>query len=681
MIVGGYFNPLDYGADSTGTTDSAAAIQDALDAADAAGGGCVFFPAGTYLIDDNISLTSTNSIRIDGDAAILQLGPSFFPGGANYQTYAFTFQGNAPTTVSINKLYPNFATLNTFVNAKKGDRVNIYDSNPANSWYGAGKDYVPSMTAFIDYADETGSRLNWIPEIDFYVAPAVAGVFTELDKTNIVIRVFNQDIYLTITNGVKFVGGVEDTVGGSAAAGYGLYLRYGRFDLNCDLEEVGGIRADGCELIYQGNILGAYQALQTNGLKVDGPAILRLSNSRIMNCRHAVQIGGGQIWEVSAYVDNCEFGSSRATFNENTYQGNALASFDLHGNAKYVYVNNTNIYEGLQQAAGKLYLNNCLVKNQSSVPLFFYRDSNDPASNNPNNCEFHIQNSQVLLAPRQSAFDASPPAGSGLFSSDVYFARDFGLAGGSGWIFSAVNTLFSTEDKTRWGSNTDLIIEPGQHNFELVEFVNCRFDAQTSNIRTFKISPRAPEAVVRVMGCVFQACGLTIGNANAVQDWNYLEIKNNFVENVDTSGSLNGSGIFVFGLENSVKNLDVIITNNHVVTQGATAGIGMNSCPSRTVKVFGNEVRYVGSATLGYGIRSHRNQTASGSITNFVAHVDGNTVTNLESTNTITTGIEILGLNAVGGTGLPAGFYATGNNAVKVAGTDITTTGSAITTV
>jgi len=50
MILGAPFNVLDYGADSTGATDSTVACQSAIDACVAAGGGTVYFPHGTYLL-------------------------------------------------------------------------------------------------------------------------------------------------------------------------------------------------------------------------------------------------------------------------------------------------------------------------------------------------------------------------------------------------------------------------------------------------------------------------------------------------------------------------------------------------------------------------------------------------------------------------------------------------------
>lgn len=49
-LLGGVHSVLAFGADPTGATDSTAAIQAAIDAASAAGGGIVHLPAGTYLV-------------------------------------------------------------------------------------------------------------------------------------------------------------------------------------------------------------------------------------------------------------------------------------------------------------------------------------------------------------------------------------------------------------------------------------------------------------------------------------------------------------------------------------------------------------------------------------------------------------------------------------------------------
>lgn len=69
MTSGAKFNVLDYGASNDGTNASATttAIQAAIDAAKAQGGGHVYLPAGKYLVNSTIDLTGGQSLIISGD--------------------------------------------------------------------------------------------------------------------------------------------------------------------------------------------------------------------------------------------------------------------------------------------------------------------------------------------------------------------------------------------------------------------------------------------------------------------------------------------------------------------------------------------------------------------------------------------------------------------------------------
>lgn len=66
MINGAPINVFDYGADATGSTDSLAAIQAAITAAQNAGGGVVYLPKGTYKITDTLTI-SDYGVSIIGD--------------------------------------------------------------------------------------------------------------------------------------------------------------------------------------------------------------------------------------------------------------------------------------------------------------------------------------------------------------------------------------------------------------------------------------------------------------------------------------------------------------------------------------------------------------------------------------------------------------------------------------
>src|SRR2546423_15064753 len=73
-----YYNALQYGADSTGATDSTSAIQAAITAAQNAGGGTIYFPSGTYLISSTLSIIHDN-VRLlgSGRTSVLQAAASF----------------------------------------------------------------------------------------------------------------------------------------------------------------------------------------------------------------------------------------------------------------------------------------------------------------------------------------------------------------------------------------------------------------------------------------------------------------------------------------------------------------------------------------------------------------------------------------------------------------------------
>jgi hypothetical protein len=65
------FNVRDYGATGDGTTNDAPAVDRAIAAANAAGGGTVDFPAGTYLAGGSIHMMSNVTLSLDAGATLL----------------------------------------------------------------------------------------------------------------------------------------------------------------------------------------------------------------------------------------------------------------------------------------------------------------------------------------------------------------------------------------------------------------------------------------------------------------------------------------------------------------------------------------------------------------------------------------------------------------------------------
>lgn len=93
-----WFNVLDYGAVGDGVTDDRAAIQSAIDAAEAAGGGTVYFPAGTYVNNTATLVIDSDKVTIQfEDGAILDLGEGiggFTITGDHVSVYSAYLAGN-----------------------------------------------------------------------------------------------------------------------------------------------------------------------------------------------------------------------------------------------------------------------------------------------------------------------------------------------------------------------------------------------------------------------------------------------------------------------------------------------------------------------------------------------------------------------------------------------------------
>src|SRR5258707_13004145 len=75
-FLAGFITPQDYGAVGNGVADDTAAVQAALNAAKAAGGGTVFFPEGTYLCTPAgspliaLDMTGMQGVKLQGSNAL-----------------------------------------------------------------------------------------------------------------------------------------------------------------------------------------------------------------------------------------------------------------------------------------------------------------------------------------------------------------------------------------------------------------------------------------------------------------------------------------------------------------------------------------------------------------------------------------------------------------------------------
>jgi len=88
-------------ANPNGASDAYSAIQNAIDAAGAAGGGVVALPAGTFMIDHYLALENNVELTGSGPATVIKAGPGFLSNQAPGGGYPLiTTAGASGTTIS-----------------------------------------------------------------------------------------------------------------------------------------------------------------------------------------------------------------------------------------------------------------------------------------------------------------------------------------------------------------------------------------------------------------------------------------------------------------------------------------------------------------------------------------------------------------------------------------------------
>lgn len=129
MISGSMVNVVDYGATGDGTTDDTSAVQAAI-----ATGQSVFFPKGTYLISDQLTVETTGQMLVgDGLQTVIKNSTTsdiiIYVGGSSnvdkVQIKDLTIEGNALTTYGL-KVQGNDDSLSA---ARNGVVENVYFDN------------------------------------------------------------------------------------------------------------------------------------------------------------------------------------------------------------------------------------------------------------------------------------------------------------------------------------------------------------------------------------------------------------------------------------------------------------------------------------------------------------------------------------------------------------------------
>jgi len=626
---------------------------------------------GDYLIDNPVILTSANKYKVIGNGTFI-MGPSFADGQPNADSHVMTFQGGAPRIVSTTNLFYNYWKEASVADVPKGTRILISDDDPANYWDVGGNNYRNSLQTFVDYADVTNGVMNFYPEINFPVA-LDNSTTKEITDTNIVILVYESDIEVVIESGIKFAGDLNSTTTFARAYAKGILVKRGRFDIKADFTEVSdAIRVEEAICYYQGTMQGGTSLFGGNGIKPIQGSTLYVDNSTITGYRHAVGVGGSTQDGASAYISNSTLGDSRQSYNSSTYPQDEHRALDCHGNSQVLRTVNCNI-RGLQVGAGVTSIVNSKIHSQTNPPIELR--GQEPADNG----ELYIDNCDIVLASYFPSNSDALGGGIGTFETSIYFMKDSGFASvAAGWKIGFKNSRFKVADPTNYASGTILYIEPGNVDYDLFVLDNCNFIFTGTNIREIAIDPKVIDGQVHITNNKLNGLAMTVGVRGSVsQDWNTMYVEHNKIMNIDeTAGQGYSHGLQISGNTGvSSNNTELHVIDNTVHSFGVTGGITINDSVNEAVICKSNYFKYTGTAGLGYGIRTNVNQNTTSN--HIIAHVDGNTVQGAYAStgNTITTGIQINGLAG------PAGFYATGNNSVQNATTDITTTGTAITKV
>lgn len=158
MIDGASINVLDYGADATGATNSATAIQAALNAVPS--GGELVFPAGTYLINSQLTV-SVNSIRIRGEVPYLG-GTKIQANAASInlfkvESYGVFFQNLTLNGFETSSVYGENTTCKGIV-FQRGNNTKDIDSQVQNCFFDQLETGVYGIGANLEVLNSTFQR-------------------------------------------------------------------------------------------------------------------------------------------------------------------------------------------------------------------------------------------------------------------------------------------------------------------------------------------------------------------------------------------------------------------------------------------------------------------------------------------------------------------------------------------
>jgi len=242
MIEGAVANVLDYGADPTGATDSYAAIQAAVNAADA-----VFIPTGTFLVSQEVTLNTNSYLFGAGKESVIKKTDELVPycvAASNKQNITIkdlALDGNRVITTFQNSIQCLFVT-----SCDKVTVENVYAYNARND--GLVFEFSSNVLVSSCYAynnNKVGIYFSGCDEIVCIGNTARANGGTSVTGSGIAVAatwnaavtgntcVENKEAEIVIGRGSRFVSVTGNVLGGTfnSAAPNGIWV---------NAEQIGG---------------------------------------------------------------------------------------------------------------------------------------------------------------------------------------------------------------------------------------------------------------------------------------------------------------------------------------------------------------------------------------------------------------------------------------------------------
>lgn len=679
--------------DAADGTDITPALHRARDIIIARGGGKIDVPlkglATTLVCETACSLLFPGlTVEIDWHNNVITAGDSFKLDGVNEFDHFLTIGGDDPTDISgtVTQLFGTYAMTNAAFSGERGTRLYMASDNPADLWDVGDNNYRPSMRNWANFPDNANNILNFERKINFRM-DILGATDRELDPTYFKLYACLGDARVTMRN-VLFIGdfspiGVDPdpSEGGYEAGGTrtkGIKLTGGRFTL--DNVNASGLytaitawyaevtwRDSYCHATWNG--YGAKLVLGTHMVGI---------NLQILGSRHAIGVAGTGSFAGASFVGiGCEFGEERDAFNPDLYPGETFGAFDHHGNAWESVLIGCTVYGHISTANGKITCTGGtkIWKSQTKGAVLFTATGGDRG-------EVFIDDSCEIIVPRYIR-PVDEGGGAGSFSSDAYLFKHQTDIGPVDWVLRCAAKV-TCEDGTTWPADSILRLEPGNMVFKEVDFSRMRFELRGTNFGRITLSGKSAGGILKMLNAYVDGAGVSALEESTLDDFGHVDVSQNEVYNDDPVASY-GWAIRILGDTGATSvTKSIRAVGNKGRTIGTQGIVETSAVALEKVAVDDNDFDFVAtSGALTKCYRTHRNQAGGATdVSNFVASAFNNKARNVAGVNTITDGVQLLGLDAVGGTALSGGFYRTGQNIIEGAtGTKLSTTGTAIVTV